>query len=186
MRLILVSVCLLASVGTASAQSSEQRAFLTAEPSFRATNQELTGGSAVGLDLTVGTRAWRGLQPIFQGGRLIDVTPADLIRRSFAPPFARQTTTWYGAAGVRFLPPRVWWFQPYAESSAGAAHMDSEVESASPFHVSRVVPVLNIGAGAVLHLGQHFAIDAGYRVQGFFGDAEVERRGPRLACGVGF
>jgi len=187
MRPVLAAVCVLGFAATASAQQDEPRAFLSAEPSFRATNRELTGvGTTVGLDLTVGTRAWRGLQPIFQGGRLIDVTPAELIRRSFAPPFARQTTTWYGAAGVRFLPPRVWWFQPYAESSAGAAHMDSEVESASPFHVSRVVPVLNLGAGAVLHLGQHFAIDAGYRVQGFFGDAEVERRGPRLAFGVRF
>src|SRR5688500_4461270 len=114
MRPILLAISVLGLAGTAWAQTSETRPFLSAVPSFRAMNRETTGvGTTVGLDLTVGTRSWRGFQPIFQGGRLIDVTPSDLIRRSFAgPDFARQTSTCYGAAGVRFLPPRLWRFQP--------------------------------------------------------------------------
>jgi opacity protein-like surface antigen len=189
MRPTLLAACVLGLAATVSAQSAEPRPFLSAEPSFRAMNRETTGvGTTVGLDLTVGTRSWRGLQPIFQGGRLIDVTPADLIRRSFSQAdFARQTSTWYGAAGVRYLPPRLWWFQPYAEVTSGAAHMNSEVDSsAGLFHVRRVAPVTNLGAGAELHLGQHFTIDAGYRKQAFFGSADVERRGPRLGFGVRF
>ncbi|HEV8397140.1 MAG TPA: hypothetical protein VGQ37_22815 [Vicinamibacterales bacterium] len=188
MRSILPAACVLASVGTASAQDGEPRPFLSAEPSFRATSRELTGaGTTIGLDLTVGTRGWRAVQPIFHGGRLLDVTPADLIRRSIAPGFAKQTSTWYGAAGVRFLPPKVGWFQPYAEGTGGVARMDSEVDgSTGPFHVKRVVPLANIGLGAELRLGPRFTIDAGYRFQSFFGDANVGRRGPRLGFGVRF
>jgi len=48
------------------------------------------------------------------------------------------------------------------------------------------MPLVNMAAGAELHLGQHFTIDAGYRVQSFFGDAHVGRPGPRLAFGVRF
>ena len=187
MRPIVLAACVLGVAVSASAQSAE-RPFLSGEPTFYATNRELTGvGTQVGFDLTAGTRSWKGLQPIFQGGRLIDVHPADLIRQSIAPPFARHTSTWYGAAGARYLPPRVWKFQPYAEATTGAAHMNSEVETAtSPVHVTRVVPVTAVGVGAELRLGQHFTIDAGYRRQGFFGDANVMRVGPRLGFGVRF
>ncbi|HET9267248.1 MAG TPA: hypothetical protein VFO31_03760 [Vicinamibacterales bacterium] len=41
-------------------------------------------------------------------------------------------------------------------------------------------------AGAELHIGELFAIDAGYRRSSFFGSASVERRGRRLAFGVRF
>jgi len=188
MRPLLLAACVLGLAGTASAQSAEPRPFLSAEPSFYAMNRELTGvGTMFGVDLTVGTRSWRGLQPIFQGG-LIYITPADLIRRSFSgADFARQTSTWYGAAGVRFLPPRLWRFQPYAETTTGVAHMDSEVDSSGGlFHDRRVVPVTNLGAGAELRIGERFTIDAGYRTQNFFGSAQVQKRGPRLGFGVRF
>jgi hypothetical protein len=192
MRTLLLAACAIGVAGTTAAQDTASP-FVSGEPSFRATSREfreLTNvGSAIGADLTVGTRSWRGLQPIFQGGRLIDVTPADLLRRSFSapPPFARQTSTWYGAAGLRFLPPKVWRFQPYAESTGGAGRMHSQVESSDGyFNVTRTVPVWNMGAGAELHLGRHFLIDAGYKRQLFFGSADVERRGPRLAFGVRF
>jgi hypothetical protein len=192
MRPMLLAACVIGLAGTAAAQEAAAP-FISGEPSFRATSREfreLTNvGNAIGLDVTVGTRSWRRLQPIFQGGRLIDVTPADLLRRSFSspPPFARQTSTWYGAAGLRFLPPKVWRFQPYAETTGGAGRMHSQVESgAGYFSATHVAPVLNMGAGAELHLGRHFLIDAGYKRQLFFGSADVERRGPRLAFGVRF
>ena len=189
MRSLLLATCVLGVAATAAAQD-RAGLFVSAEPSFRAvaTGDVAGAGKDFGLDLTVGiARSWKGLQPIFQGGRLIDVHPADLIRHSFAPPFARETSTWYGAAGARFLAPRVWKFQPYAEATTGMAHMNSMVVTTeSLFRMTRFAPVTNVGAGAELRLGQHFVIDAGYRKQGFFGDADVERRGPRLAFGVRF
>lgn len=187
MRAILLAACVLGVAGTAAAQDGEPRPFVSAEPSFRAVNGGPGAGtSAFGLDVTVGTRAWRSVQPIFQGGRLIDVVPADLVRTTFAPPFARQTSTWYGAAGARYLTPRVWRFQPYAEGTGGVAHMQSQVYAVSLFTDARVVPVVNLGAGAELRIGRYFTIDAGYRTQTFFGSADVQRRGPRLAFGVRF
>ena len=187
MRTILLAACVLGVAGTVAAQDGEPRPFVSAEPAFRSVNGGPdAGSSAFGLDVTVGTRAWRSLQPIFQGGRLIDVVPADLVRTTFAPPFARQTSTWYGAAGARYLAPRVWRFQPYAEGTGGVAHMQSEVYAVSLFTDTRVVPVVNLGAGAEFRIGEHFAIDAGYRKSSFFGSANVERRGPRLAFGVRF
>jgi len=188
MRPIVLAACVLASAGTASAQDAEPQPFLSTELSARGTNREFTGvGPTVGLDVTFGARSWRGLQPIVQGGRLIDVTPADLIRRSFGPGFARQTSTWYGAAGARFGLPGAWRFQPYAEGSAGVAHMDSEVETgANPFHVTQVVPLSTVGIGVDVRFGRHFTIDAGYKVQRFFGDADVMRHAPRVRFGVRF
>jgi len=187
MRAILLAACVLGVGGTAAAQDGEPRPFVSAEPAFRSVNGgPAAGSSAFGLDVTVGTRAWKSLQPIFQGGRLIDVVPADLIRTTFAPPFAKETSTWYGAAGARYLMPRLWRFQPYAEGTGGVAQMHSQVFSASLYTDTRVVPVLNLGAGAEFRIGQHFSIDAGYRTQSFFGSADVERRGPRLAFGVRF
>jgi hypothetical protein len=186
MRPILLAACVLASTGTALAQDGQPQPFLSTELSARAT--KLDGVEpAVGFDVTFGARSWRGLQPIVQGGRLIDVTPADLIRRSSGPGFARQTNTWYGAAGARFGLPGAWRFQPYAEGSAGVAHMDSEVETgANPFHVRQVVPLSTFGVGVDVRFGRHFTIDAGYKVQRFFGDADVMRRAPRLRFGVRF
>lgn len=187
MRAILLAACVLGVAGTAAAQDGEPRPFLSAEPAFRSVNGGPGAGtSAFGLDVTVGTRAWRSVQPIFQGGRLIDVVPADLIRITFEPPFARETNTWYGAAGARYLMPGLWRFQPYAEGTGGVAHMHSQVVAASLFSDTRVVPVVNLGAGAEFRIGEHFAIDAGYRTQSFFGSASVDRRGPRLAFGVRF
>jgi hypothetical protein len=188
MRPLLLAACVLAVAGPASAQDAEPRPFVSAEPMWRSTNRELTGaGSAAGVDVKVGLRPWGRVQPLFQGGRLLDVTPAGLIRQSIAPPFARQTSTWYGTAGLRVLPPNVWRFQPYAEAGAGVAHMNSEVETgANPFRVTQVVPVSTMGIGAELRVGRHFTIDAGYQLHTFFGDANVQRRGPRLGFGVRF
>ena len=184
--ILMAAACVLGLAGTAAAQDGAAP-FVSAEPSFRATNSSLTGGNDFGLDLTVGLRSWKGLQPIFQGGRLIDVHPADLIRGSSAGPFARQTSTGYLAAGVRFLTPRLWRFQPYAESTSGVGQMNSDVEAADgPFRTTRVMPVLNIAFGAEFPIGRHFTIDAGYRRQGFFGSANVMRVAPRLAFGVRF
>jgi hypothetical protein len=190
MRSILIAAaCVLGLAATAAAQDGAG-VFVSAEPNFRSMSSTApTGpGTTFGLDLTVGiARSWKGFQPIFQGGRLIDVAPAELIPRSFPPSFASETSTWYGAAGARFLAPRVWRFQPYAEATTGVGHMNSKVVTTeSLFRMTRFAPVTNVGAGAELRLGQHFVIDAGYRKQGFFGDADVERRGPRLAFGVRF
>jgi hypothetical protein len=187
MRAILLAACVLGVARTVAAQDGEPRPFVSAEPAFRAITAGALGRDfAFGLDVTVGMRAWKGVQPIFQGGRLIDVAPADMIPQSFPPPFASSTNTWYGAAGARFLTPRVWRFQPYAEGTGGVAHMQSQVVAASLFTDTRVVPVLNLGAGAEFRIGEHFAIDAGYRKSSFFGSASVERRGPRLAFVVRF
>jgi hypothetical protein len=187
LRAILLAACVFGVTGTAAAQDGEPRPFVSAEPAFRAVSGGPEGtNSAFGLDVTVGTRAWRSVQPIFQGGRLIDVVPADLVRTTFAPPFARETSTWYGAAGARYLTPRLWRFQPYAEGTGGVAHMQAQVYADSLFTDTRVVPVVNLGAGAEFRIGEHFAIDAGYRTQTFLGSASVQRRGPRLAFGVRF
>jgi opacity protein-like surface antigen len=189
MRSLLLAACVLSMAGPASAQDDEPRPFVSAEPMFRSTNRELTGvGNTAGVDVKVGLRPWRGIvQPLFQGGRLIDVTPALLIRHSFEPPFARQTSTWYGTAGLRVMPPNVWRFQPYAEAGGGVAHMNSEVETgANPFHVKQVVPVSTAGIGVDFRIGRHFTIDAGYQLHNFFGVASVQRRGPRLGFGVRF
>ena len=186
MRALVLAVCVFGGAGTAAAQDGEPRPFLSGEPSFA--RSELTGsGNLVGFDLTLGTKAWRAVQPIFQGGRLVDVMPADFVLDPvLAQAFSRRTSTWYGAAGARFLTPRVWWFQPYAETTAGVAHMDSQAVAASLFQVSRVVPVVNMAAGAEFRIGKHFTIDAGYRTQSFYGDASVTRVGPRLGFGVRF
>ena len=187
MRPFLLAACVLVVAAPVSAQNAP-RPFLSAEPSVRTTTQDLVVvNQAVGLDLTVGTRGWRRVQPIFHGGRLIDVTPADMYAIAFEPGVARETSTWYGAAGARFLPRGLWRFQPYAESTGGVAHMKSQVFSPSSLFLrSRVVPMVNYGAGAEFRIGDHFAIDAGYKWQNFLGDASVQRRGPRLAFGVRF
>jgi hypothetical protein len=188
MRPFLLAACVLVVAAPAFAQDAP-RPFVSAEPSFRTTIQDVVVvDRAVGLDVTVGTRGWRRVQPVFHGGRLIDVTPADLIPSfSFEPGVARHTSTWYGAAGARFLPPGLWRFQPYLETTGGVAHMKSEVLSTSGFFLrNHVAPMFNYGAGAELQIGDHFAIDAGYKWQNFLGDASVQRRGPRLAFGVRF
>lgn len=78
MRPMFLAACVLASAGTASAQDAEPQPFMSTELSARGHNRELIGlGPTVGFDVTFGARSWRGLQPIVQGGRLIDVTPAD-------------------------------------------------------------------------------------------------------------
>lgn len=81
---------------------------VSAEPSFRSTNRELTGvGTTAGIDVKAGLRPWGWVQPLFQGERLIDVTPAALIRQSAGPGFARHSSTWFATAGIRFVPPKV-------------------------------------------------------------------------------
>jgi hypothetical protein len=82
--------------------------------------------------------------------------------------------------------PRVWRFQPYAEGTGGVAHMQSQVYAVSLFTDARVVPVLNLGAGAEFRIGEHFAIDAGYtaRVRSSAAPASSgEDRVWRSACG---
>jgi opacity protein-like surface antigen len=188
MRPLLLAACMLAMAGTASAQDDEPRPFVSAEPSFRWTNRELTGvGTTAGIDVKAGLRPWGWVQPLVQGGRLIDVTPSALVRQSAGPGFAPQTSTWFATAGLRFLPPKLWRFQPYADAGWGVARMHSEVETgANPFHLTQVVPASTAGAGVDFRVARHFSIEAGYQLHNFFGDASVRRRGPRLGFGVRF
>ena len=86
----------------------------------------------------------------------------------------------------------MWRLHPFAETSAGLAHISSEVYSLSGLapvpdgEVRNTVPLASLSAGVQLQLGRRFTVDAGYRAQRFFGEAEATRRNHYIALGVRF
>jgi hypothetical protein len=207
MRHYLVVASVLALATTASAQDRAPRPFVVGElTALASTSEEMSGGTRIGFETTIGIHSWRGLQLFGQGGRAIDVTPASLTPRPgvidergslvmFQPGTARQTNTWYGAGGARYLLPSAWRLRPYAEMSGGFARMSSEIEPAadaantfneSVFHLRNTVPLGGLAIGSQLHLGSRLLVDVGYRVQRFFDEGQATRKRPYIGLGVRF
>jgi hypothetical protein len=82
--------------------------------------------------------------------------------------------------------------RPFAETSAGLAHISSQVYSLSGVallpdgEARNTVPLASLAAGVQLHLGRRFTVDGGYRAQRFFSDADATRRNHYMALGVRF
>lgn len=176
----------------ALAQEAAPRPFVVSQFSAMSSSKALGGeGFRVGFDATIGLRAWKGLQLIGQGGHLIDgVTPS--VVRLQPLQFTRGNSDWYGAGGARYSFPAVWRLRAFGETSAGVAHVSSDVYAVSGIAPSlystfrSTVPLANVAAGVQLQLGRGFTIDGGYRAQHFFGDVDATHKHPYLALGVRF
>jgi opacity protein-like surface antigen len=199
MRQLLLVTGLLVCPVVAFAQDDAPRPFVVGGLAFATENEPGGLGTRVGFDTTIGLHSWQRVQLFGQGGRLIDVTPTPLLPDPerlvrFQPDRARHTATWYGGAGARYFLPSLWRLHPYAETSAGVARMSSDMQPLEStgastddvFRVNNTVPLAGLAGGVQLHVGRRFTVDAGYRAQRFFGEADTTRKQPYVAFGVRF
>jgi hypothetical protein len=155
-------------------------AFAAPRPASAQNNQIQGFGGFTFGDVTMGPTFGGGLaipladtlQIVAEGGEMRDVMPSLFDTIVDFTPFDVRVSAWYGEAGVRFIAPSRSPIRPYAEATAGFAHMQARLDdlgsrgdvianSALRFF-DRTEPLLGVGGGVVVQGGPLF-LDLGYR-----------------------
>jgi hypothetical protein len=166
---------------------------------FGDTTPASTFGGGVAIPLT------DSIQIVAEGGRLSNLNPELLETFLAFSPLDFRLSAWYGETGVRFLVPSRSAVTPYAEATAGFAHLKpgldgiggttgALIDAAFAF-LDRTEPMLGVGGGVIVQ-GGPIVLDLGYRykkimvdgtVQSFLGGGEAfDVSQARIGVGVRF
>jgi hypothetical protein len=175
-RLTTAFIVVIVSLSAAGRAVAQERSFvqgfggLSLGSSFGFTNSSTDFGGVAGTQLTP------NLQIVGEGGRMSNVLPpvADFLLDFTSLDYG--VSAWYAQGGLRFTTAKRSGIRPYAETSAGFARMNVQLNGVSSFDrftnlglqfLNRTEPIASAGGGVTFESGPLIA-DVGYRYRRIF------------------